>query len=46
MFGPLSRISPSSAMRISQPGNARPTVPNLWSSIVEYVAAVAVSVMP
>ena len=29
MFGPLTRISPSSAILISQPGNGLPTVPHL-----------------
>ena len=46
MFGPLIRTSPSSAIFTSQPGNGRPTVPNLKSSGVEIVAAVEVSVIP
>jgi hypothetical protein len=46
MFAPLSRTSPSSAMRISTPGSARPTVPKRCWAIVCEVATVAVSVMP
>ena len=46
MLGPLTRISPSSAILTSQPGNGLPTVPNLKSSAVAIVAAVEVSVMP
>ena len=46
MFGPLTSISPSSAILISQPSKARPTVPNLNASGVEIVAAVEVSVIP
>ena len=37
MFGPLIRISPSSAILISLPGSARPTVPNCGRSTVESV---------
>ena len=46
MFGPLSRISPSSAIRTSLPGIAKPTVPSLKRSRVWVVTTVEVSVMP
>jgi hypothetical protein len=42
----LTRISPSSAILTSQPGNGLPIVPTLKSSGVEIVAAVEVSVIP
>ncbi len=45
-MGPLTRISPSSAILTSQPGNGLPIVPTLKSSGVEIVAAVEVSVIP
>ena len=38
--------APSSAMRTSTPGSARPTVPKRWSSGRELVATVEVSVIP
>ena len=46
MFGPLSRISPSSAILASLPGITNPTVPSLKRSRVWVVATVEVSVMP
>ena len=46
MCGPLSRTSPSSAIRISEPGIAKPTLPSLWRSTVWVVETVEVSVMP
>ena len=45
-FGPLTRISPSSAIFTSHWENGLPTVPNLNASGREIVAAVDVSVMP
>ena len=45
-LGPLTRISPSSAIFTSQPGKGLPIVPTLKSSGEEIVAAVEVSVIP
>ena len=45
-MGPLTRISPSSAILTSQPGKGLPIVPILKSSGEEIVAAVEVSVIP
>ena len=42
----MTRISPSSAILTSQPGNGLPIVPTLKSSGEEIVAAVEVSVIP
>ena len=46
MFAPRTRISPSSAIFTSTPGNGFPTEPNLKSCRRLMVAAVEVSVMP
>ena len=46
MCGPRTRISPSAAIRISVPGSAFPTVPNLYRSNSLTAVTVEVSVSP